>query len=85
MEDEELLRKLEALARALDIDVRYEETEGRSGSAVLRGRKVALVDAGLSVRGRVEALAAILAREDTEGVYLPPVVRGLLDVHAPSA
>jgi hypothetical protein len=79
VDDEELLAKLEQLAEAIGITVRYEDTEGRSGSAVLRGQKVAVVDAGLSLRGRIEALAAILAREDTEGMYLPPAVRALLE------
>ena len=81
MDDDELLLRLEDLAKALDIEVRYEPTEGRSGGGVLRGRKVAVVDEALSPHGRLEALAAILAREDTEGMYLPPVVRELLERH----
>ena len=79
MDDDELLLKLEDLATALDIEVRYESTEGRSGGGVLRGRKVAVVDSALSLRRRVKALAAVLAREDTERLYLPPAVRELLE------
>jgi hypothetical protein len=63
VDDDELLLKLEDLAKALGMTVRYEDTEGRSGSAILRGQKVAVVDARLSLHGRLEALAAILAAE----------------------
>ena len=79
MDDQELLEKLEELARGLEIEVRYERLGGRSGGAVVHGQRVAYVDSGQPVRGRVAALAAILADEEHGNVYLPPVLRELLD------
>lgn len=79
MDDHELLEALEQLACRLGIQVRHEPAGGQSGSGMLHGRRIAVVDAGLSLRERVEALAAILAAEDHEGVFLPPAVRELLE------
>lgn len=79
MDDEELLENLEDLAERLGIEVRYEPTDGRSGSGVVRGEKVAIIDSEQPLRARADSLARILAAEDHEHVYLPPVVRALLE------
>ena len=71
--------KLEDLAKLLGVQVRYEPTGGRSGAGVLHGEKVAVINSEQPLRERVEALAAVLAKEDSEHVYLPPVVRELLE------
>ncbi len=84
MDDEELLRRLEHLARDLGVEVRYEPTEGLSGRALLRGQKVVVVDAELPAPARLAALAALLAQEDYDRLYLPPLLRDLLDRHRPS-
>ena len=79
MSDEELLEKLEELAAALGYNVRYEPAGGRSGSGIVHGQKLAVVDSGQRLRSRVEALACIVADEDYEHVYLAPAVRELLE------
>ncbi len=79
MDEDELLEMLEGLATGLGVAVRYEPTGGRSGSGVLRGQTLAIIDSELGVRGRAEALAAVLADEDYEEQYLPPAVRELLE------
>ncbi len=83
MDHETVLHHLEELAKRLDIEVRYESAAGRVGKAVLRGKKIAVVDASLRVVDRVAALASLLADEEINGVYLPPAVRNRIDAATP--
>lgn len=78
-----MLHHLEELARRVDIEVRYESAAGRVGVGLLRGRRIAVIDAGLRVGERVAALASILAEEDISEVYVPPVVRERLERSKP--
>lgn len=79
VDQETVLHHLEELAKKLDIEVRYEFAGGHVGKGVLRGRKIAVIDAALRVPERVAALASILADEPTNDHYLPPAVRAWLD------
>lgn len=83
MDQETILHHLEELAKRLGIEVRYESAAGRVGKAVLRGKKIAVVDASLRVVDRVAALASIMADEEINGIYLPPAVRGRIDAATP--
>jgi len=83
MDDDELLDRLERLATSLGDEIRYEAAGGRSGKCVLQGRKVMIVDSTQNLRGKVDALAIMLAAEDLESIYLPPALRLLLDTYAP--
>jgi len=83
VDHETVLHHLEELAKRLGIEVRYESAAGRVGKAVLRGKKIAVVDASLRVVDRVAALASILADEEINGVYLPPAVRRRIDDATP--
>lgn len=79
VDHETVLHHLEELAKKLGVDVRYEAAAGHVGKGVLRGQKIAVIDARLRVPERVAALASILADEPTNGLYLPPAVRAWLD------
>lgn len=79
MDHETVLHHLEELAKKLGVEVRYEAAAGHVGKGVLRGQKIAIIDAGLRVPERVAALASILADEPTNGLYVPPAVRAWLD------
>jgi len=79
MDDQTLLHHLEQLAEGLGVEISYEAAGGRAGLCLLRGQKRAIVDHKLTVSARVEALAAILADCDIEGLYVPPAVRQLLE------
>ncbi|MGC9317074.1 MAG: hypothetical protein ACP5KN_03430 [Armatimonadota bacterium] len=83
MDEETMLHHLEELARRLEIEVRYESAAGRVGVGLLRGRRIAVIDAGLRVGERVAALASILADEDISDVYVPPAVRKRLQRSRP--
>lgn len=78
-----MLHHLEELAERLGITVRYESAAGRVGVCVLRGKRVAVVDANLRVAERVAALSSVLADEELNGVYIPPEVRRRLERSSP--
>lgn len=83
MDQETMLHHLEELAERMGVRVRYESAAGRVGICVLRGRRVAVIDANLRVPDRVAALASVLAGEDLNGVYIPPEVRRRLETACP--
>jgi hypothetical protein len=75
VDQETMLHHLEELAEKVGIDVRYEPAAGRVGVAVLRGKRIAVIDANLRVNDRVAALSSILADEPIGDMYVPPAVR----------
>jgi len=84
MKDEEILNTLEEALERLSIRLAYEdlrkgEVNTSGGLCVVRGEKRALIHKGLSVKDRIEVLAAILSGLDTEAIHLPPAVRKKLD------
>ena len=83
MDQETMLHHLEELAERLGITVRYESAAGRVGVCLLRGKRVAVIDANLRVPDRVAALAGVLADEELNGVYIPPEVRRRLERSSP--
>lgn len=83
MDQETMLHHLEELADKLGIEVRYESAAGRVGVGMLRGRRVAVIDANLRVNDRVAALSSILSGEQINGVFVPPAVRQRIDASAP--
>ncbi len=78
-----MLHHFEELAKRLGIAVRYQAAAGRVGLCVLRGERVAVIDANLRVPDRVAALAGVLAGEELNGIYVPPAVRKRLDQSRP--
>lgn len=78
-----MLHHLEELAERVGIKVRYEAAAGRVGMCVLRGTRVAVIDANLRVPDRVAALASVLAGEELNGVYIPPEIRQRLERSRP--
>ncbi len=88
MKDEEILTTLEDALEKLSIKLGYEdlrkgEVNTSGGLCVVRGEKRALIHKGLSVKDKIEVLAAILSGLDTEAIHLPPAVRKKLDENRP--
>ncbi len=79
MDDETICHHLEQLATHLEIAVRYEPAAGKAGYCVLKGEKVIFIDHRLSQRSRAAALARMLCSFDSEDLFLPPLVRSLLE------
>lgn len=81
-----LLQGLEGAAARLGVAVRYEEFRPddfptRSGSCLLHGQRLIIIDKSLPVRDRIQVLAQELGHFDLEQLYLVPEVRELLHRH----
>lgn len=80
---ERVLSELVSLAARLGIEVRAEPfggdvLEGRGGLCRVRGQRMVLMDERLGVRDRIAVMAAALATEDLEGVFVTPAIRELI-------
>ena len=86
MNDTALLQLLTDLAQRLGFEIRTspltpkdQELTVRSGSCILRGRRLILLDRGAPAREKCTALIAALRNQDLSGIFVPPAVRQLLD------
>lgn len=78
MEPDELLDELQQIASKLNVTVRFESTGGRVGRCLLQGEMLVVVDKYLPLRDKIEGLAQALADLDYEAIYMPELVRELL-------
>jgi len=75
---------MEQAATDLGLEVRYENIAkpGYAGGLCrVKDTWVVILNKGAPTGEQVEALASALATRDTEGVFLPPDVRDLVDQH----
>ncbi len=79
MDDDTICHHLEQLAAHLEIEVRYEPSAGKAGLCTLHGQRTIFVDERLNLKNRATALARLLCQFDSEDMFLPPVVRDLLE------
>lgn len=85
-----ILQQLEDLAERLGVKVLYEDLDReelvvKSGSCVLRGQLLVVIDHQLAPSGRIRVLADCLARFDLSTVYLVPAVRELIEARRVTA
>ncbi len=87
-EARELLGHLERVGQALGVEIRYEPLGSEddsvptsSGLCVVRSQPKILIDSRLGPRGKAMALATALAEFDLSSVFVPPIVRQLLEEH----
>jgi hypothetical protein len=81
---ERLLERLEQAASDLGLEVRYENISkpGYAGGLCrVKDTWVVILNKGAPADEKVETLAGALATRDTDGVFLPPDVRDLVDRH----
>lgn len=79
-----VLQQLEHLADQLGVKVFYESLDQqefvvRSGTCMVRGQLVAIIDHRLTPSERIQVLADCLSRFDLSTIYLAPVVRELIE------
>jgi hypothetical protein len=79
MDDDTICHHLEQLAEHLQVTVRYEPSAGKAGYCVLNGEPTIFIDQRLTLKQRAAALARMLCRFECEDVFLPPVVRSMID------
>ena len=82
----DLLNHLERLGQTLKVQIRYEplgeeaeSTRVLSGLCRVQGEAVLFVDNRLSVVDKCQVLLAEFGRFDLGGVFVPPLVRRLLE------
>jgi len=76
---EALLRELEALARAVGLEVRYERGRFRGGRCRLEERRLVVLNRLHPAEANVAVLAGALRDADLAGVFVPPAVRRVLE------
>lgn len=79
-----VLQQLEKLADQLGVKVLYENLDQqefivKSGTCMLRGQLVAIIDHRLTPGDRIQVLADCLSRFDLSTIYLVPAVRELIE------
>jgi len=79
MDYEELVGHLEDLAERLDIEVRWDLRESEGGIFTLRGQKILAINDELPDEMKTELMAAALADQDIENVYVLPEVRRFIE------
>ncbi len=84
MESRKVLEYLEELAEKLGVEIVYEKLgEGEfsvgGGLCKVRGTYKIFMDRSETMEDRVEILARALSSFDTEGVYLLPFIRKILE------
>ena len=84
MQARKVLEYLEDLAEKLGVEIVYEKLGDedfrvRSGLCKVKGTHKIFMDRSERVEDRIEILARALSCFDTEGVYLLPYIRGILE------
>jgi hypothetical protein len=78
-----MLSELETVAARIGIVLGVERLEdelgARGGLCRVRGRSLILIDASLSLTGRIAILARALSAFDVSLIHVPPVVRARID------
>jgi len=79
MSPEHVLDQLEALASALDIEVRYTALQSDGGLCRVGRRRVLMVNRRLPVLERIDLLARTLPLDELDNVFIPPAVRRVIE------
>jgi len=79
MDDDTICHHLEQLAEHLQVTVRYEPSAGKAGYCLLNGEHTIFIDQRMTLKQRAAALARMLCRFECEDVFLPPVVRSMIE------
>ncbi|MCP4723717.1 MAG: hypothetical protein GY863_01710 [bacterium] len=75
MENPLLLQELENLATKLDITVRYEEGDFRTGICRVKDEQLLLVNKKLPEEQKIRQIAAELGKLDLSNIYILPQLR----------
>ena len=79
MNDVDMLRELESSAAELAIEVRYEHIQGMGGLCRYGGKTYLIMPIDLPKAQRIDALVDVLTRQPTDGIFLRPYIRDLLE------
>ena len=85
MDDTILLQELEALARDLEVDLRYDEIEGRGGLCHYGGKAHLIISRDLALPERIHLLCRALSRFQLADRFIRPRLRELIEAEGPAA
>ena len=74
-----LLSELQDVAERLFSEIRYEQGTFQTGTCMLKGKKILVVNKRQPIDERIAALASEIAREGTNNLYIKPVVRAEIE------
>jgi hypothetical protein len=84
MADRDILRHLTDLVESLDIQIRYDvlgddDIGCKGGHCRLKGKRLLIVDRRLPLPEKILLFLDVLRQQDLEGMFVPPVIRRLLE------
>ena len=86
MDEPRILELLEELAESFGLQIRYEpirldeELGSRLGGICLfKGQRLVIINPHASLREKIETLSEAVRQFDLDQIYIPPVLRELLD------
>ncbi|MBU0509317.1 hypothetical protein KKH27_10820 [bacterium] len=85
MKRDKLVQHLADAARKLGLTVRTEEGNFQGGQCQVDDERLVILNRRMTMDERAELLAAVLATEPLDDVYLLPEVRGYIEKFASSA
>ena len=82
MDETILLQELEALARDLDVELRYDEIDGRGGLCRYGGKAHVIISRDLGLSERVRLLCQALSRFPLDDHFIRPRLRELIEAES---
>lgn len=85
MSEEEVLLALETLAKALEIEIRYEKGDFLGGLCRVEGQNLLLVQKNETCNRKIQLLARELGTFNLDNVYVLPALRELIESESATA
>lgn len=79
MKHEEILAELEAIARQMNVTIRYEKGEFEGGYCVLKAQRILLVNKKLLPNKKAAVLAVAMQEIGLDNVFLKPALRAYIE------
>jgi len=81
MTHEAIIGELEAIADKLQIEIRHEPLECIGGLCKIKGKTLIFINEFLTVEDKVKIIASELSKFDTNGMFVLPKVREVIEKH----
>ncbi len=79
MQENEIVEALETVARALDVEVRYEKGDFAGGLCKVGNKNMILLHREDPANKKINVMARELSEFDLDQIYLLPALRDLID------
>lgn len=82
MKPEKLCAELENALLRLGWKIRQEKGNFHGGSCRISGQRIIIINRRLNLDEKIEIFSQVLAKEETNGIYLLPEIRQLLETYS---